>query len=408
MTYLIGYNSIVVARARRLATPGGSEVNSIKYIGIYIHIPFCASKCAYCNFYSLAGRDMLMPAYQAAIIKHISDHAAQLDEYLTNTVYFGGGTPGYFGAGRLAEILGALKSHGRMLPDAEITAEVNPGGIAGDELAILKRAGLNRLSVGVQCADDRILASLGRIHTFADAEKTIKNARESGFNNISIDIIYGLPSQDMKGWTETVEKALALESEHISCYGLKLEEGTRLYGLKDSPLIPGDDDQADMYLYAIEALERSGYRQYEISNFAREGFESKHNLKYWSLKDYLGFGPGAHSYIGRKRFNYPADIDKYIESVSSGLNAVEHAEEISDDENAAEYLMLRLRTTHGISEDEYSTMTGMSFDRILTLLRKYEANGWAVSTKGRWSFTPRGFLISNALIGELLYPKTFL
>ncbi|MCL2044798.1 MAG: radical SAM family heme chaperone HemW [Oscillospiraceae bacterium] len=377
-----------------------------KNVGIYIHIPFCVSKCAYCNFYSLAGAEKLMPEFHTAILKHIEEYSPQLDGYLIDTVYFGGGTPSYYGAGRLISIFNALKKHGHVLLDAEVTAEINPGSITKEELLKLRRAGFNRLSIGVQSSDDKTLKSLGRTHTFADAEESVKNARQAGFENISIDIIFGLPSQDKDSWAETVAKAAALKAEHISCYGLKIEEGTQLYVFKDSPFLPDDDTQADMYLYAIEMLARFGYKQYEISNFARRGFESKHNMKYWLGEDYIGFGPGAHSYIDRCRYSFIEDIEKYIERLSLGQALVEYSEEMSDFENAGEYLMLRLRTVNGISEEEYYGIYRLKMDYIIELLKKYEENGWAINKDGRWRFTPKGFMLSNTLIGELLEAQT--
>ena len=380
-----------------------------KNVGIYIHIPFCERKCAYCNFYSLssmAGGDKLIQPYYAALIRHIEEYSAQLDGYLIDTVYFGGGTPNHFGASRLTGIFNALKKHGHVLLDSEVTAEINPGGISKDELIKLRRAGFTRLSVGVQCSSDVMLDSLGRTHTFADAEETVSFARQAGFENISVDVIFGLPSQDRDSWAETVAKVAALKAEHVSCYGLKIEEGTQLYVFKDSPFLPDDDVQADMYLYAVEMLARFGYRQYEISNFAKRGFESKHNLKYWLGDEYIGFGPGAHSYVGQCRYSFIEDVDKYIERVTLGQVVVEYSEEMSDFENAGEYLMLRLRTTHGISEEEYYNIYRLKMDFVLELLRKYETNGWAFYKDGRWRFTPKGFMLSNSLIGEILEAQT--
>ena len=377
-----------------------------KHVGIYIHIPFCASKCAYCNFYSLANSDRLMPSFHSAVLKHIEEYSPQLDGYLIDTVYFGGGTPNHYGANRLVGILNALKKHGHILLDSEVTAEINPGGISREELIRLRRAGFNRLSVGVQSADDKMLRGLGRTHSFTDAEETVKSARQAGFDNISVDIIYGLPSQDKDVWAETVARAAALKVEHVSCYGLKIEEGTQLYIFKDSPFLPNDDAQYDMYLYAVEMLSRFGYRQYEISNFARRGYESKHNLKYWLGDEYIGFGPGAHSYIGRCRYSFYEDIEKYVERVNLGQVVVEYSEEMSDFENAGEYLMLRLRTTHGISEKEYYDIYRLKMDFVLELLRKYQENGWALYKDERWRFTPKGFMLSNILIGELLDAQT--
>jgi len=347
-----------------------------------------------------------MSAYQTAIIKHIEEYSAQLDGFLIDTVYFGGGTPSHFGASRLISIFSALKKHGHVLLDSEVTAEINPGGITKEELIKLRRAGFNRLSIGVQCSNDNMLKSLGRTHTFAEAEETVSNARFAGFDNISVDIIYGLPSQDKDDWAETVAKAAALKAEHISCYGLKIEEGTQLYVFKDSPFLPDDDEQADMYLYAVEMLARFGYKQYEISNFSRRGYESKHNIKYWLGDEYIGFGPGAHSYVGQSRYSFIEDIEKYIERVMLGQVVVEYSEDMSDFENAGEYLMLRLRTVHGISEQEYYNIYRLKMDYVLELMRKYESNGWALFKDGRWRFTPKGFMLSSSLIGELLDAQT--
>jgi len=340
------------------------------------------------------------------VIRHIEEYSAQLDGYLIDTVYFGGGTPSHYGAGRLVGILNALKKHGHVLLDSEVTAEINPGGISKDDMTKLRRAGFNRLSIGVQCSSDTMLKSLGRMHTFADAEETVENARHAGFKNISADIIYGLPSQDKDSWAQTVARTAALKAEHISCYGLKIEEGTQLYMFKDSPFLPDDDAQADMYLYAVETLARFGYRQYEISNFARRGFESKHNLKYWLGYEYIGFGPGAHSYVAQCRYSFIEDVEKYIDRVNLGQAVVEYREEMSDFENAGEYLMLRLRTIHGISEEEYYNIYRLKMDFVLELLRKYEVNGWAQYKDGRWKFTPKGFMLSITLIGELLEAQT--
>ena len=377
-----------------------------KRVGIYIHIPFCASKCAYCNFYSLAGSDKLMPSYHSAVLRHIEEYSPQLDGYLIDTVYFGGGTPSHYGAGRLISIFSALKKNGHVLLDAEATIEINPGNVVKEDLLRLRRAGFNRLSIGVQCADDKMLKSLGRNHTFADAEETVKSARQAGFENISVDIIYGLPSQNKDTWAETVAKIASLKAEHISCYGLKIEDGTQLSIFRDSPFLPDDDEQADMYLYAVEMLARFGYKQYEISNFARRGFESKHNMKYWFGDEYIGFGAAAHSYIGKCRYSFIEDIEKYIERVTLGQAVVEYSEEMSDFENAGEYLMLRLRTIQGISEKEYYEIYRLKMDFVVELLQKYEKSGWAMFKDGRWRFTPAGFLLSNTLIFELLDAQT--
>lgn len=377
-----------------------------KTLGVYIHIPFCAGKCAYCDFYSLAGHDELIPQYDKALVSHIKESSMLLYGYSIDSVYFGGGTPTHYGAQRLIKILGALKKYGHLSKNAEITVEANPESTSFSDLIHMRKAGFNRISFGVQSADDGLLKSLGRLHTFEKAEEAFYMARNAGFKNINIDLIYGLPSQTREGWSDTLAKAAALQPEHFSCYGLKIEPGTPLYEFKDSPFIPDDDTQADMYLYTVEALERFGYRQYEISNFSRRGFESKHNLKYWQGGEYIGFGAAAHSFVGSERYSNISDITEYISNIETGKSVVDYCETINDFEKSGEYLMLGLRTVYGISEEEYRTIYKCSFEGAKKLFTDYKKQGWMTENNGRWSFTPKGFLISNTLIGNILEEQT--
>lgn len=372
-------------------------------LGIYIHIPFCASKCSYCDFYSLAGSDNLMDKYQTALIKHITESAPQMQPYLIDTIYFGGGTPSHYGAKRICEILNLLKTHAKVLKTAEITVELNPDSVTSSDLRLLRSEGVNRISLGVQSAKDDILRLIGRRHNFGQAEKTIKRCRSAGLKDISIDLIYGLPSQTKNDWADTMSKAIAMRPTHMSCYGLKLEEGTQMYKkYKGDQLMPSEDDQADMYLYMTDMLERYGYSQYEISNFSRPGYESKHNLKYWNLDDYMGFGPGAHSNVGSVRYSYIRDLPAYIDGINTDSSVVDEYEVLGKLERAGEYIMLGMRTTRGISKEEYSRIYKSGFDKIAYLLEEYAKKGWAESTGERWHFTSSGFLLSNILIGTLL------
>lgn len=377
-----------------------------KNIGIYIHIPFCASKCAYCDFYSKPGAEQLIPEYHNALLRHIKESAPQIDGYIIDTVYFGGGTPSYYGAGRLIQIFNALKKYGNVLVDSEVTLEANPDSITFLDLVRLKKAGFNRISIGAQCADDGILKSLGRRHNFAQVEEAVENARKAGFDNINIDLIYGLPSQTKEGWADTLLKTAALKPEHISGYGLKIEKGTELYLYKDSPFIPDDDTQADMYLYMVDTLASYGYRQYEVSNFAQRDRQSLHNLKYWTGQEYMGFGAAAHSYVGGQRYSYISDIEGYCKKIVSGESLVDQSEYMSNFELAGEYLMLRLRTVHGISEEEYCEIYPSRFDNIRKKLEEYTSEGFMEHVDGRWRFTPRGFLVSNTIISDILALQT--
>ena len=375
-----------------------------RHLGVYIHIPFCASKCGYCDFYSKAGCDGQMGKYQDALLSHIEEAAATMAPYYIDTVYFGGGTPSYYGARRLADAFNALKRAGKVLRSSEVTVECNPDSVRRRELRILRREGVNRISLGVQSANDDLLKIIGRRHNFAQVKKAVRDIRAEGFTNLSVDLIYGLPNQTKDDWAETLARVLELEPEHISCYGLKLEEGTPMYReYRDSPVIPSDDDQADMYLYAATTLALYNYGQYEVSNFARQGFASRHNMKYWDLQDYLGFGPGAHSCIGNTRYSFIRSLDGNIEGVTKGDNILDELENLDELDRAAEYIMLGMRRGKGISAEEYHNIYSSDFAPIEDLLKEYEKDGWTKRlTGGRWCFTPTGFLLSNLLIGSLL------
>ncbi len=373
-----------------------------KHLGIYIHIPFCASKCGYCDFYSLAGCDKRMGKYQDALLRHIKEAESAMAPYYIDTVYFGGGTPSYYGAKRLMEVFNALKRAGKVLKSAEVTVECNPDSVSRHDLALMKKEGVNRISLGVQSASDDLLKIIGRRHNFTQVKKAVKLIRAAGFDNLSIDLIYGLPNQTKADWAESLAKALDLEPEHLSCYGLKLEEGTPMYDqYKDSPVIPTDDEQADMYLYTVETLQHYGYQQYEVSNFARRGKVCRHNMKYWDLEDYLGFGPGAHSCMGNTRFSFVRSLAGYIGGVMGGGDILDEYEKLDELDRAAEYLMLGMRRGRGISQEEYHRIYRSDFAPIEALLQEYEKDGWTKKFDGRWCFTPQGFLLSNILIGSL-------
>ena len=260
-------------------------------LGLYLHIPVCKAKCIYCDFYSLPRSEEKMDAYTEALRHDLIHWAAEAKDCTVDTIYFGGGTPSYLGADRLCRILETVFAHYHVAREAEITTEANPDS-AREERALrqLRSAGFNRISLGMQSANDEELRLIGRVHTHEQTVAAVRAARAAGFDNVSLDLIYGLPEQSMARWRKNLDAAIALEPEHLSCYGLKIEEGTPLYRKKDALVIPDDDAQAEEYLATVETLARAGYRQYEISNFARPGRESRHNLKYWLMQEYLGFG----------------------------------------------------------------------------------------------------------------------
>ncbi len=372
-------------------------------LGLYLHIPFCRSKCDYCDFYSLAGREERMKDYQKALLAHIRETAPLADSYQVDTVYFGGGTPSYYGEKYLCELLSAVKKCFHLAKDAEITLEANPDSVDLRSLKKLRREGFNRISFGMQSACPAELESIHRPHSIQQTDQAVTDARKAGFKNISLDLIYGLPGQTMESWRETVEHALSLVPQHLSCYGLKVEEGTPLARrVAEGEILPDDDIQADLYLWTVGRLSRAGYGQYEISNFSKPDWQSRHNLKYWLTQPYLGFGPGAHSDFGGRRYSFVRDLEGYIQGVTGGGRIIDSEDLIPQRERGGEYLMLRLRTVRGVEEWEYQGTYHMDFTPIEARLREFAQRGWAVEENGRWHFTPEGFLVSNQLIGDLL------
>lgn len=369
-----------------------------KPLGLYVHIPFCRQKCSYCDFYSLPHSEEKMDAYTAALVRHLEEVAPQAAAHVVDTVYIGGGTPTYLGAARLKTILTAIRKRYRLSHDAEITVEANPDSACDVKaLRTLHRAGVNRVSLGVQSADDALLRRIGRIHTFDQVKQAAQAIRKAGIRNLSMDLIYGLPGQTLDQWLDTLAEVLALDPQHISCYGLKLEEGTPLYLHREQETFPDDDQQAEMYLSAVDTLAQHGYEQYEISNFAKPGFASRHNLKYWHMDEYAGFGPGAHSDLGGVRFAYVRDIDRYIAGQLL-LSESETEETLARD---FEYVMLSLRTAEGIDRAYFERTYRQRFAPLDVLFRQYETAGLAQPTEKGWRLTPRGFLVSNSIIVAL-------
>ena len=373
-------------------------------LGIYIHVPFCRSKCQYCDFYSLTAKDdKLMDGYLSAVCAHIKESGQLAPGYKVDTIFFGGGTPTFFGADGMATILTAIRRNFDVDSGAEITFEANPDSVSDKLLNRLRAEGFNRVSLGIQCDDDEILKKIGRPHDYAQAVSAVQRIRKAGFRNLSVDLMYGLPGQTLNAWKDTLERVLTLNPEHVSCYGLKLEEGTPMYDYRDFLNLPDDDLQADMYLAATEILRSRGFRQYEISNFARKGLYSRHNMKYWTGGEYLGFGPNASSDFAGKRFTIIRDLQGYIDGIKNGGEVLADIDEIPIRERAGEYLMMRLRTSAGIIKEEYERQFLLPFGPIEEALEKCRSFGHAArNEEGRWRLTPKGFLISNSIISDLL------
>ncbi len=364
-------------------------------LGLYLHIPFCKAKCIYCDFYSLPRSEEKMDAYTEALRHDLIHWAAEAKDCTVDTIYFGGGTPSYLGADRLCRILETVFAHYHVAKEAEITTEANPDS-AREERALrqLRSAGFNRISLGMQSASNEELRLIGRVHTHEQTVAAVRAARAAGFDNVSLDLIYGLPEQSMARWRKNLDAAIALEPEHLSCYGLKIEEGTPLYRKMDALVIPDDDAQAEEYLATVETLARAGYRQYEISNFARPGRESRHNLKYWLMQEYLGFGPGAHSDFGGRRFACARDLNAYL----AGGESLSESACPAEKEREEERVMLALRTVQGL---DLSMLREDTRDAE-AVIEECARHGLARKENGCWHLTPQGFLVSNAVIVRVL------
>ena len=362
-------------------------------VGVYLHIPFCRSKCDYCDFYSMPAGDDLMDRYQKALLTQIKSMVPRLKGRTVDTIYIGGGTPSYYGEKRLRELLGYLQRHLSVAKNAEITVECNPDTVDLKSMIRLRKAGVNRISLGMQSADPDQLRCVHRVHDPQQVIWAVEDIRAAKIENLSLDLIYGLPGQSMDSWRNTVRAALALHPDHLSCYGLKVEEGT--------PLARRVDEEGDMDL--PDGDSQADFRQYEISNFARTGMESRHNLKYWMGREYAGFGPGAHSYLDGVRYAWPRDLAGYLEALEAGEPvAMAEKETVPPREQAREYLLLRMRTMRGIEEWEYRRSFGLHFEPISRRLEFFESHRWAEQSDHRWHFTPQGFLLSNTLIADLL------
>ena len=374
-------------------------------LGIYIHVPFCRSKCGYCDFYSLTSKDnKLFDEYLDAVCAHIRESGPLTPNYMVDTIYFGGGTPSFFGADGMAVILSAIRKSFNVSPSAEITFEANPDSVSDRLLRRLRAEGFNRVSLGVQSDNDEMLKRLGRPHTYAQALEAVKRIRKHGFWNFSVDLMYGLPAQTLQDWQHTLQRVLHdIAPAHISCYGLKIEEGTPFFDCRDFFNIADEDTQADMYLSAVELLASKGYRQYEISNFCRKGMVSRHNLKYWTGGEYLGFGPDASSDFAGQRFAIVRDLPAYIDGIRSGGQVLTQVQQVPPHERAGEYLMLRLRLSSGLDPHEYEKKYLLPFGPLEAYLLRCKEQAYAAKTfDGRWHLTPKGFLISNSIISELL------
>ncbi len=362
--------------------------------GIYIHIPFCIRKCPYCDFYSFRADETKKDSYLKAVLLCLDRWKEKIRDEI-DTVYFGGGTPSVFGEKRIGEVLSFIKCNYSLTDTAEITVECNPSSVSSEFFESLHASGVNRISMGMQSAVDKERKALGRLSDAEQVKNAVLMAKNSGIDNISLDIMLGVPCQSMKSLDESIDFLLSLDIAHISAYMLKVEEGTPFDKMGDSLVLPDEDEVAQMYLHTSRRLSLAGYNHYEISNFAKKGNESRHNTRYWKGEEYLGVGPSAHSFIDGKRFYYERDFDSFLSGSEPIFDGYGGDEE--------EYIMLRLRLSEGLDLRGYEEKFGekISEERIKRM-KKYEKAGLLCITDGRIVLTPEGFLLSNAIIGDFL------
>jgi len=366
---------------------------------IYIHIPFCKDKCYYCNFISFNNKNNYILDYKESLIKEIKNTLKYSNNKI-ETIYIGGGTPSVIDYDFYFDILNVIKSCTEISKNCEITFELNPSTVTYEYLKDLRSLGINRLSIGIQSFNDNLLKKLNRKHTSSDAFDTVNIAKKAGFDNISIDLMYGLPAQDMSVWIDTLNKAIKTDVRHISAYGLKIEENT-FFG-KNTPEVPDEDLCADMYIKAIEILEKNGFYHYEISNFCKKGFESKHNLTYWKNQEYYGFGLAAHGYLKGERYSNIENLEEYITNPLKRADI--HKVSFEEDTEEAIFLGLRLRT--GISLNKFKSKYGFDIeDRYKNILKKHIESDFISIENGYLRLTIKGVLLSNNILADFLVNK---
>lgn len=367
-------------------------------LGLYIHVPFCLKKCLYCDFCSFPTySEELMDGYVRRLSSDIERYSGDFGG-VVDTVYFGGGTPTLLKERHFDSIFETINNNYTVDSGAEISCECNPATVNREYLKSIRKAGINRLSIGLQSANDIELKALGRAHSFADFLKTYEDARCAGFDNVSLDLMYGIPEQTLASFSATLAKVCEIAPEHISAYALKIEDGTPFGKAKETLSLPDEDTECDMYALCNEALAQSGYQRYEISNFARPGFESRHNIKYWQGDDYLGFGVAAHSYFKGKRHSNSRDIAAYVR----GEDITEERRAIPKKEQMTEYVMLRMRMSSGICRSDFKARFGVSLEEFCGELSRYVTLGFMTDDGERVAFTERGIFVSNTILSDIL------
>ena len=386
-------------------TKGGRALaDEKKSLGLYLHVTFCVQKCRYCDFYSGASSEEEREAYVNALIAHLKHESAFAQDFSVDTVYFGGGTPSLLTPAQFSAILDTVRGHFDLAPDAEITAECNPVTAVDGLLSGMRTAGVNRLSIGLQSANDAELALLGRPHDLAAFLSTFAAARDAGFDNVSVDLMFGIPDQTLSSLEKSLLTVCDLFPEHLSVYGLRIEEGTPFWRMRDTLALPDEEGEAEMAERIASVLTDRGFEHYEVSNFAKPGRRSRHNMRYWLGADYLGFGPAAHSYFEGVRFDTAPDRARYIAAVSKGDFAAlrQNRSPIAGKEAMDEYVMLRMRLFEGIDEADFSTRFGTSLEDAYCISPALFGGGFLTKTPRGIAFSEKGMRVSNAILSDWL------
>lgn len=378
-----------------------------KPLGLYVHIPFCRSKCEYCDFCSFVpNSEYLIEHYVDALILQMEDWSYKCRNRDVDSIYIGGGTPTYLSTKHLTRIFNAIYDNFKVSRKAEISIECNPATVDLKALKKLRRLGVNRISIGLQSANDNELQELGRIHSYEEFKETFENARRAGFDNINVDIMYGIPDQTDRSFFRTLSAVTSLSPDHISLYALKIEDNTPFAERRESLNLPDEDTEYGMYVRAVKYLAEKGYERYEISNFAKKGYACLHNLKYWNCDDYLGLGASAHSYFNGERFALTRSVRDYIdglEIINNDIQVVVSSDKTDSDEAIEEYVMLGMRLEEGISISEFESRFGISFtEKYGARLDEFIADGFVVKTEDSYKFTSAGMFVSNYILSEIL------
>lgn len=367
---------------------------------LYLHIPFCVKKCAYCDFLSAPGTKERQREYTQALRREIRADRKEKIRPVTS-VFIGGGTPSILDEELMGGILEELRENFRLTPDSEVTMEANPGSLSASKLETYRKYGVNRLSLGLQSTRDEELAILGRIHSYDEFLESYHMAREAGFTNINVDLMFAIPEQTREGWRENLRKTAELKPEHISAYSLIVEEGTPFAERKLN--LPDEDTEYEMYEDTAAILGQYGYSQYEISNYAGEGFACRHNVGYWRRRDYLGFGLGASSFCGGVRYSNTNDLEYYLKNSGDPHKLQCNVEKLTKNDSMAEFMFLGLRMTDGISKTEFADSFGVPIEKIYgKVLEKYTKLGLLEACDDRIFLSRRGIHVSNSVMAEFL------